>query len=316
MSLNSLRGSLGEQHFKSSHPVGLIAGNGQLPLLFAKTLNQRGQKVIAVGHEGESDPELANLVDEFQWVRLGQFKKVLSFFSRHGVKWVVMVGGITKTKIWSARPDALALKIAFKLRHLHDDMLLRAVAAVLEERGFLLKSVTEFIPELLAPRGVLSVKRPSVEQWSDIQFGWLAAKKLGEMDIGQGVVVRQKIVAAVEAMEGTDAMIQRAGPLVSGKGWSGGGSGAVLVKVAKPIQDHRLDLPTIGPNTMRALHQAGISALAIEAGAAMILEIDVTCKLADKFNLVLVGCLEEDIPTPQWDMPVIKSTFQGLDHVN
>ena len=294
----------------SAGPVGLIAGNGQLPLIFAKavaesrppavntSLTTASVKLVAVGHEGETEPVLASLVDEFCWVRLGQFQRIVTFFQHHRVKWVVMAGGITKARMWRARPDMLALKMAFSLRHMHDDMLLRKAASLLEERGFMLKSVTDFVPELLAPAGVLSRRQPSEEEWQDIRFGWWAAKALGRLDIGQGVVVRHRVVAAVEAMEGTDAMIQRAGPLITGKGWAGKGGG-VVVKVAKPIQDHRLDLPTIGPNTMKQLHQAGISVIAIEAGGTMILDLQESCTLADRYNLALVSCQESDMQSQE-----------------
>lgn len=302
---------------KNGQRVGLIAGNGQLPIIFAQALRDRkvvansvsthaGKSsstnvvgkdplgVVAIGHEGETEADLATLVEDFRWVRLGQFKRILDFFLSHNVKWVVMAGGITKARIWRARPDLLALKMVLGLRHMHDDLLLRTAATILEDHGLILKSVTDFVPELLAPAGVLSRRQPSQEEWQDIRFGWMAAKELGRLDIGQGVVVRQKMVAAVEAMEGTDAMIIRAGPLVSGRGWSKGGN-SVLVKVAKPFQDHRLDLPTIGPNTMQQLHKAGIGVIAIEAESTLILEPEKTCAMADKFNLVLISCLERDI---------------------
>ena len=300
--------------------IGLIAGNGRLPHIFVQALkglgvgdappstqpthppplfrkDQHSARVVAVGHEGETDASLAEWVEDFRWVRLGQFKKILDFFARHRVQWVVMAGGITKSRIWRVRPDFLALKTLLGLRHLHDDLLLRTAAALLEERGFILKSVTDFVPELLAPAGVLSRRQPTQAEWTDIRFGWEAAKALGRMDIGQGVVVRQKMVAAVEAMEGTEAMIRRAGPLIAGKGWANN-DGGVLVKVAKPMQDHRLDLPTIGPDTMKQLHQAGIAVMAVEAGSTMILELDRTCALADRFNLVLMGCQAQKMHPP------------------
>ncbi|MBF0160658.1 MAG: UDP-2,3-diacylglucosamine diphosphatase LpxI [Magnetococcales bacterium] len=272
--------------------MGLVAGNGRLPLLFAQAV--QGRRLVAVGHVGETDPHLTEWVADLCWVRLGQFQKILDFFLRHQVTWVVMAGGITKAHIWRARPDRIALKMLFSLLHRHDDMLLRGAAAILEERGFLLRSVTDFVPEFLAPAGLLSRRRPTEAEWADVCFGWEAAKALGRLDIGQGVVVRQKMVAAVEAMEGTDAMILRAGALIAGRGWADAGGG-VLVKVAKPIQDHRLDLPTIGPNTMRRMHEAGIVVLAVEAGGAMILEPEETVALADRLNLVLLGCRAEDV---------------------
>ncbi len=272
--------------------IGLIAGNGQLPLLFAQALP--GQRIVAVGHTGETDPRLAELVSAFCWVRLGQFQKILDFFLQHRVTWVVMAGGITKARIWQVRPDFLALKMVMGLLHRHDDLLLRSAAALLEQHGLHLKSVTEFVPQLLAPAGVLSRRQPTAAEWEDIRFGWWAAKALGRLDIGQGVVVRQKMVAAVEAMEGTDAMLLRAGPLLAGKGWADGGGG-VVVKVAKPQQDRRLDLPTIGPRTIATMHEAGLRVLAVEAGGALLLEPEQTRALVDRHGLVLLGCRAEEM---------------------
>ncbi len=281
--------------------IGLIAGSGRLPLLFARTLMNRSRQpgqpnheLVVVGHEGETDPELSTLVERFQWVRLGQFKRIIGFLTGHGVRRAVMIGGIAKVNLWRIRPDTLALKLLPKLRHLHDDHLLRAAAGILEEHGIQLQSVTDYMPELLAPAGLLSRRSPTAQQWADIRFGWKMAKELGRLDIGQGVVVRQRVVAAVEAMEGTDAMILRAGPLVAGKGWDTS-DGGVMVKVAKPIQDRRLDLPTIGPKTMENLHRAGIPVLAVEAGSAMILDPETTSEVADRHGLVLIACTEDDL---------------------
>ncbi|WP_227657543.1 LpxI family protein [Candidatus Magnetaquicoccus inordinatus] len=285
----SLNGDFQEQ------AIGLIAGNGQLPLLFAQALPKH--RIIAVGHSGETDPRLATLVSAFCWVRLGQFQKILDFFLQHRVKWVVMAGGITKSRIWQARPDFLAIKMIMGLLHRHDDLLLRSAAAILQEHGLQLKSVTDFVPQLLAPAGLLSRRQPTAAEWEDIRFGWWAAKELGRLDIGQGVVVRQKMVAAVEAMEGTDAMLLRAGPLLAGKGWEEGGG--VVVKVAKPMQDRRLDLPTIGPRTITTMHEAGLRVLAVEAGGALLLEPEQTRALVDRYDLVLLGCRAEEMQSSE-----------------
>ncbi|MBF0629196.1 MAG: UDP-2,3-diacylglucosamine diphosphatase LpxI [Magnetococcales bacterium] len=272
--------------------VGLIAGSGQLPLIFARALSRPEGPVLAAiaAHEGEADPALADWVDEILWVRLGQFSRILRYLKDRDVRDVVLVGGITKSAIWRVRPDALALKMVWKLRGMDDDQLLRAVGRELESRGFVLRSVIDFLPELLAPQGCLSRRCPTAEEWEDIRYGWRAAKGLGALDIGQGVVVRRQMVVAAEAMEGTDAMLRRAGELLgkSNGGWAGEHH-AVLVKVVKPMQDRRLDLPTIGPATLENMARAGIRVAAIEAGGAMILDPEATRRMADRHDLVLLG---------------------------
>ncbi|MBF0212659.1 MAG: UDP-2,3-diacylglucosamine diphosphatase LpxI [Magnetococcales bacterium] len=281
--------------------VGLIAGSGQLPLLFARAMSRPGQTRLTaiVAHEGESDPALADHADRLLWVKLGQFSRILRYLKQHGVEEVVLVGGIAKARIWRVRPDALALKMVLKLRGLDDDQLLRGVATELESRGLRLRSVTDFMPELLAPRGCLSRREPNEAEWRDIRYGWRAAKGLGALDIGQGVVVRRQMVVAAEAMEGTDAMLARAGGLIVGPGRWGGEHGAVLVKVVKPMQDQRLDLPTIGPKTLENMAQAGIRVAAIEAGGAMILDPEATRRMADRHELVLLGVSAEDVVEPE-----------------
>ncbi|MBF0193842.1 MAG: UDP-2,3-diacylglucosamine diphosphatase LpxI [Magnetococcales bacterium] len=284
--------------------IGLIAGSGNLPLVFARAVleqsNANGKsgqyQLFIAAHEDEASKDLEQYGEDLKWVKLGQFKKIIRYMLQKKVDWIAFAGGITKTKIWKIRPDSLALSIAFSLGSLHDDQLLRAVAGKLEEHGFTIGSVTDFVPELLIPNGALSLGAPDTQQWKDICFGWKAAKELGRLDIGQGVVVKGGVVVSVEAMEGTDAMINRTGPLIKGSntGWANKGS-AVLVKTAKPQQDNRLDLPTIGPRTIENLHKAGIGVLAVEANATMILEPEATVHLADKYNIILIGCLEKDI---------------------
>ncbi|MBF0155968.1 MAG: UDP-2,3-diacylglucosamine diphosphatase LpxI [Magnetococcales bacterium] len=277
--------------------LGLIAGSGRMPLLLAEAMSRevrrQGGGLYAVGHVGETDPALVARVDGFSWVRLGQFKKILDYFGRMRVDQAVLAGGITKSAIWRVRPDILALRMAGRLRHLNDDALLRGVAALLAERGIRVRAVTDFVPELLVPQGVLGRLRPSPFQWEEARFAWGVAKEIGRLDIGQGVVVRQRVVVAVEAMEGTDAMLERAGILVSGR--QGRGE-AVFVKVAKPFQDRRLDLPTIGPETIRVLARSGIPFMAVEAGSAMMIDPAALLGLADREGIVVIGCRQED-----WD---------------
>lgn len=254
-------------------------------MILARHLRDRGGFYLAVAaHKDETDPDLAGMADDLCWVRLGQFKRILDFLQRQRIQEVVLAGGIQKVRIWRIRPDALALRLAARLLHKHDDHLLRAIAAELESRGMRVRSASDFVPELLAPEGCLSRRVPTTEEWLDIRFGWKMAKELGRLDIGQGVVVRDQVVVAVEAVEGTDAMIQRAGSLCGGRG--------ALVKVCKPQQDHRLDMPAIGPRTIENLHRAGIPVLAIEAGRTMILELEETLRRAEGLGISLVACSE------------------------
>ncbi|MBF0123703.1 MAG: UDP-2,3-diacylglucosamine diphosphatase LpxI [Magnetococcales bacterium] len=254
-----------------------------MPILFAQQMRRSGGvALVAVAHRGETDAALAEWVDQLLWVHLGQFQRIIQFLAEQRVEQVVMLGGINKTRIWRIRPDALALRLVTRLRHLHDDLLLRAIAQEFEQRGMRVRGIGELIPQLLAPPGCLTQRQPTMAQWIDIRIGWHAARQLGQLDIGQGVVIHDRVIVAVEAIEGTDAMIRRAGALVSHP--------SVCVKVAKPIQDERLDLPTVGPNTIEALHQAGIDVLAIEAGRTLILDLATTIQMADRYGMVLFGC--------------------------
>ncbi|MBF0613719.1 MAG: LpxI family protein [Magnetococcales bacterium] len=282
--------------------VGLIAGSGQLPLIFARAMGRPGAPGLAavVAHEGESDPALANHTEALLWIRLGQFARGLRFLKEQGVRDLVLVGGITKAQIWRARPDRLALQMIWKLRGLDDDQLLRAVGSELERHGFRLCSVTDYLPELLAPEGCLSRRQPTAAEWEDIRHGWHAAKGLGALDIGQGVVVRRQMVVAAEAMEGTDAMLMRAGQLIgTQRGWAGEHN-AVFVKVVKPTQDLRLDLPTIGPKTLETMARAGIRVAAIEAGGAILLDPEATRQMADRHDLVLLGLTATSLERSGW----------------
>ncbi|MBF0347732.1 MAG: UDP-2,3-diacylglucosamine diphosphatase LpxI [Magnetococcales bacterium] len=277
------------------HPIGLIAGNGMLPLLFVKTVAKESAKsVVVAAHRGETDRSIGDLVDDVLWVTLGQFKKIIKYFKEKNVRDLVLVGGISKSAIWRVRPDTMALKLVWQLGHLHDDHLLRGIADALAEHGFCVRSVTDYLPQLLAPVGVLSLRHPDPELWEDIRLGWRAAKVLGALDIGQGVVVKKKVVVAVEAVEGTDAMMRRAGELVRGarKTWAGRGE-VVLVKTSKPGPDLRLDLPTVGPVTVEKMRAAGISVLAIEGGKTILLDPEWTLREVNRHGQILVACDEE-----------------------
>ena len=262
--------------------IGLIAGGGRFPLLIAESARRRGLKVIAVAHKGETMPELANRVDEITWIGLGQFGHLLSAFKSRGVRQVLMAGAITKVKMFdNVRFDLKGLAIAGKLLVFHDDDILRAVARELEREGIAVVSSTTYLPELLAPPGCLTKRGPSKEEVEGIEFGWMVAKQLGDLDIGHCVVVSRRTVLAVEAIEGTDKTIARGGELAK--------EGAVVVKVSKPNQDLRFDLPAVGLNTIEVMSRVKASVLAIEAGKTLIFDRQEMIGLANKNGIAIVS---------------------------
>ena len=226
--------------------IGLIAGGGQFPLLFAEAARARGRRVVAIAHINETSAELEEKADLTCWVKLGQLGKIIKFFRREGVRETVFAGTITKTRIFhDILPDFKGLTLWNKIDNRLDDAILRAVAATLEEEGIRVLASTCYLDHLFFPQGLLTRKKPSAAQMEDIRFGWKVAREVGRLDIGQCVVVRDRSVLAVEAIEGTDAAIRRGGELA--------GSGAVVVKLKKPDQDFRFDLPATGPKTIETL---------------------------------------------------------------
>ena len=262
--------------------IGLIAGSGKFPLLVAESARRKGLKVIAVAHKGETIPELASIVDEITWIRLGQFGHLISALKSRGVSHALMAGAITKTNMFTnVRPDLKGLAVMGKLLIFHDDDILRAVARELEKEGITVVNSTDYIPELLAPSGCLTKRKPSKEEIGDIEFGWMVAKELGRLDIGHCVVVRRKTVLAIEAVEGTDKAILRGGEL--------GKESAVVVKVCKPNQDFRFDLPAVGLNTIKAMSTVSASVLAIEEGKTLIFDKEEMIRLADSKGISIVS---------------------------
>ncbi|MCA1826716.1 MAG: LpxI family protein [Myxococcales bacterium] len=253
--------------------IGLIAGSGRLPLLFAEAF--RGE-VVAIGHQGETDPALKAAA----WIKLGQLGRIVEVMRDAGVTEAVLCGGIRKPKLFDVRPDWLALKALAKMRSFGDDAALRAIATALEEEGVRIVSPLPFVPDLVATKGALSRKRLSDEQRADAEAGLAAARALGAADIGQTVVVKKRVILAVEAVEGTDACIARGGSLAKG---------AVVVKARKPQQDDRFDVPAVGPKTVDAMVAAGCSALAIEAGAALVLDKADMAAKADRAGIAVEG---------------------------
>jgi DUF1009 family protein len=267
--------------------IGIIAGGGQFPLLFARAARIRGKRVVAVAHLSESFPELEDVVDALCWVKLGQLGKIIRFFHRQNIQEVVFAGKITKTQIFrDVLPDLKGLSLWNKIDVHQDDAILRAVAKVLENEGIQVIASTSYLEHLLFPRGILTRKKPTGEQVRDIRFGWRMAREIGRLDIGQCVVVRDRSVVAVEAIEGTDAAIQRGGELAE--------SGAVVVKVKKPNQDFRFDLPATGLQTVETLARVRGSVLAVEAGQSLVFDMDAMVRAADMAGISIVGITEND----------------------
>jgi DUF1009 family protein len=260
----------------------MIAGNGVFPVLFARGARKAGLSVVAAALRGEADKGLAAEVDELFWVYIGQIGKAAKEFVSRGVGEAAFVGGIGKLKAFrNARPDLPMLRAVARLRHFNDDALLRSIAQSFEEEGVQIIASTRYLAEVLAPAGALSRKRPSATEEKDIALGRQVAEAIGRADVGQTVVVKGGHVIAVEAAEGTDPCIARAGVLA--------GPGIVVVKRCKPRQDERFDLPAIGPGTVAAIALAKGAALCIEAGKTVVLEADRVREIADEAGIAVIA---------------------------
>lgn len=265
-----------------SEKIGLIAGKGQFPVLCAQAAARRGLEVVAVAHREETDPSLADEVAEIHWVYVGQLGKIIRIFKSAGVEQALMAGGINRGRLFKHfRPDLRALNLIRRVGVGHDDRLLRAVAQELEGEGITIAAATIFLEELMAPSGPLGRHRPTANQLKDIEYGFRMAKEIGRLDIGQCAVVRHQVVVALEAVEGTDETIRRGGRLA--------GPGAVVVKVCKPGQDLRFDLPAVGLGTIGAMQEAGAKVLAVEAGKTLIFDRLDMLKQADRAGIVVWG---------------------------
>jgi len=262
--------------------IGIIAGSGQFPFIFARAARDSGYAVYAVAHVNETGDNLDQYVDEIKWVRLGQLKKIIKFFSGHGVRQAVMAGAIKKTNMFrDVRPDLKTISILAGIKNTHDDRLLRAFADALEKEGILIKASTFLLPDLLAPEGCWTKRKPTRSEHEDIRLGWQLAKEIGRLDIGQCVVVGGGSVLAVEAIDGTDATIKRGGALARGT--------AVVVKVCKPNQDFRFDVPAIGVNTIKVMADVGVKVLVIEAGKAVVFDRREMIQAADERGICIVA---------------------------
>lgn len=271
----------------SGDRIGLIAGNGSFPVLFAEAARQRGVEVVAVAHLGETDPAIERHASTTSWVRPGQVQALIDALVSRGVTRAVMAGGIVKPRLFHHfEPDARALAAIERVGVLRDDLLLRALAEELARDGIEVVSSTLYLDHIVPARGLVAGRTPTEAEWADVRFGFRVAKAIGQFDIGQSVVVRGGAVIAVEGIEGTDATIRRAGALVGGD--------LVVVKACKPTQDVRFDLPAIGPGTLRTMAEAGGRVLAVEAGRTVIMEREALPAVAAEMDIAVVAVTEAD----------------------
>lgn len=263
--------------------IGLIAGNGPFPVIFAKKAAQKGWTVFASGYENETDPVLSDHVAAMQTIHIGQVKRLIRFFKDHGINGAIILGGIGKPAAFSdIKPDLKALSLLAGMRkNTGDDRVLRAFASLLENEGIKILPSTFLLPEILAPEGCWTRRKPTKTERLDIDLGWKVAKAVGRLDIGQCVVVGRGSVLAVEAIDGTDSTIRRGGDL--GKGV------AVVVKVCKPTQDFRFDVPAVGVGTITRMKEAKVSALCVEAGKTVVFERDEMINAADQFGIAIIA---------------------------
>jgi len=271
----------------AGEPLGLIAGNGRFPFLVAQAARRAGRHLVAVAIREETAPELAQEVDEIHWVGLGQLGRCIEVLKAGGASEAVMAGQVKHRRIFSGIvPDLKLMGVLARLAFQNTDSLIGGVAAALGREGINLLSSVAFLQDQLATIGNMTRRKPSGDEREDIAYGRRIALTLAGMDLGQTAVVKERAAVALEAMEGTDEVIRRAGRLA--------GSGCTVVKVAKPRQDMRFDVPVVGQGTLAAMKEAGAQVLAVDAGKTLLIEREVFLAEADQEGLVIWGMTEEE----------------------
>ncbi len=276
--------------------IGLLAGAGRFPIAFAQAARKQGFSVFAVGALGMAPEELRELCDFYTNVSLGRIGKSISIFKRAGIHRIVMAGKIDKTVLFKRfrwirhLPDwrAIHMILRYAREDRKDDTLLLAVIREYARDNIHFDSALSYCPELLVKHGFLTRRKPTPSQWRDIRFGWEIAKELGRLDIGQTAIVNDMAVIALEAIEGTDAAIRRAGQLCRRGGFT-------IVKVAKPQQDMRFDVPTIGVETIQTMREAGARVLAVESEMTIMLDQAEVIELADRLGIAIVSLKAEEV---------------------
>ncbi len=264
------------------HILGIIAGNGVYPRLLADAARKAGvKKIIAAAFTDETDPVLVQHVDLIEWMRVGQLNRLLKFFNEHKVHHAIMAGQIAPKNLFDLRPDWKALLLLGKLKERNAESIFAAIANELTRIDVELLPATTFLEDCLVPAGLIAGAKLSRREEEDVDLGWKIAKEIARLDIGQTVMVKNGTVVVVEAFEGTNEAIRRGGALAR--------EGAVIVKVAKPNQDMRFDVPVIGQETISVAAEAKIRVIALEAGRTLLLEKDEVILAAQRAKITVLG---------------------------
>lgn len=261
---------------------GLIAGNGKFPFMVVEGARASGAEMVVAAIREETDPSIEHLADRVTWVGIGQLGRMIRFFKDEGVEKAIMAGQVKHVQIFSrAVPDARMLKVLLRLPKRNTDSLIGAIASELESEGIELIDSTYFLQQNLPASGTLTRRQPDKHERENIEYGLEVAREIARLDLGQTIVVRGKACVAIEAMEGTDATIRRAGQLVSGR--------LTVVKLAKPNQDMRFDVPVVGVPTIEAMIEAGATCLCITAGKTLMFDREEMVRAAEKAKIAIVA---------------------------
>ena len=266
--------------------IGIIAGNGIYPETFTAAARRAGvETLVAAAFRDETKPEFADEVDSIEWLRVGQLGKMIKFFQKHGVEHAVMVGQIAPKNLFDLRPDLRTLKMLARVKERNAETLFTAIAEELENEGIQLLSAVTYLDDHLPPSGPVCGPELSERQAEDAAFGFRIAKETSRLDIGQTVIVKKGTVLAVEAFEGTNEAIKRGGSLGKGE--------ATMVKVSKPNQDFRFDVPVVGPATVETAAESGINAIVVEADCTLLLGEEEVRSLCEKHGVSILAISEE-----------------------
>jgi UDP-2,3-diacylglucosamine hydrolase len=264
------------------YALGIIAGNGIYPRLIADAARKAGvEKVVAAAFTGETDPTLEQQVELVEWMRVGQLGRLLKFFHGQNIHHAIMAGQIAPKNLFDLRPDLKALMLLGKLKQRNAESIFAAIANELAKINVDLLPATTFLEDSLAQPGLIAGPKLSSRQQQDVELGWNVAKETARLNIGQTIVIKNGTIVAVEALEGTNEAIKRGGVLAR--------QGAVMVKVSKPTQDMRFDVPVIGVETVRIAAESGVRVIAVEAGKTLLLERDAVIALANGSNMSVVA---------------------------